>query len=136
MPRRMKSRNSSAAVAIMRGVVTSVLVMICAAMIVAYLIAAEYICEESVGYGSCIGLLASAFLGALVGSRGGEKHLLLSVATGFAYWAILLCATAVLFQGIYAGIGMTALLVLGSAGAAGLVGMGKGRTQGRRKIRI
>ena len=63
--------------------------------------------------------------------------MIVSISSGTVFLALLLCVTALFFEGMYENIWLTALLVMGCSAAAGLVGLRKKSTSFRgRKYRV
>jgi putative membrane protein (TIGR04086 family) len=90
--------------------------------LLAWLLAAEYINTENTGYGSMIIIILSAALGSLV-AQGLVKHrkLIVCLASGFVYYALLLGTTALFFGGQYQGMGVTLGIILAGSGSVGLL---------------
>ncbi|MEE0111040.1 MAG: TIGR04086 family membrane protein [Oscillospiraceae bacterium] len=116
------------------GAMTSLGLTLLIAAILAKLIDAEKLPWENVGYGVMLLLLVSSFLGAIV-SYGKVKRQRLAVClmSGAVYFGLLLCMTALFFGGQYEAVGVTAALVLGGSGTAGLIGLREKRGGNHRK---
>ena len=118
------------------GGMVSLLVTILLLILLCKLIDVNKIRWEDVGYGVLVVLLSASFLGALVSCRKIKRqYLFVSLLCGTVYFALLLCITALFFGGQYEGMTVTALLVFGGSGAAGLVCLGKGRGRRRKTYR-
>lgn len=93
--------------------------------------------QDQTGYGVMVLLLTVSFLGAAI-AQGKVKHrrMMVCMLEGIAYFAMLLCVTALFFGGQYSGMGVSALVVFAGAGTAALM-CGRGGKSGpkRRKIR-
>ena len=120
------------------GVAVASLITALGAVSTAMLIAGEQLGEQQAVYGAAASLLIGSFTGALLASNmAGEKRMITSVGFGAAFFAILLCVTALFFEGMYENIWLTALLVIGCSAAAGLVGLRKKSTSFRgRRYRV
>lgn len=130
MPAKMPS-------AIGMGLAISLGVTIATAGVVAFLIAGEKISENAAGYGAAVALLLGAVLGALAAAwRCGERRMVMCLISGGVYFLSLLCCTALFFDGMYQGVGTTALMVFGGSIAAGLMGMKGKRNPKLKKLRI
>lgn len=106
------------------GCVVSMGFTLLAAALLAWLINSEKLAWENVGYGIMVGLLLASFTGAAVASaKVKHRRLLVCLLTGGCYILVLLCCTVLFFGGQYAGAGVTALLVLGGSGTAGLLSL-------------
>lgn len=92
---------------------------------------------ENVGYGIMAMLLCASFLGALVAYKKIKRQrLLVCLLSGALYYGTLLLITALFFGGQFQAIGVTALLVLGGSGAAGLLGRQSGRGGKIKKMKV
>lgn len=92
--------------------------------IAAHLIHLELISEESAR--SCVVLvliLSSAAGAAIAWLRVGHHKLLVCAAAGMAYYVVLLACTALFFGGEFRNMAVTALAILGGAGAVVLTGL-------------
>ena len=92
--------------------------------------------QTAIGYGAMIILLAASTIGASI-SAWKIKRLRLQVCllSGVAYYAALLCITALFFGGQYQGMGVTALVVLAGTGVAILLSTREKKTRKYRKGR-
>ena len=106
--------------------------MACA--VLAKLIDLERLPEDAVGYGAMVILLVAGFLGAVTAyAKVKGKRLQVSLITAAAYYLSLLSMTALFFGGQYAGMGVTALVILAGSGVAILLGLKEpSRKKGRR----
>ena len=94
--------------------------------------------EGTIGYIAMVILLAASFCGGMI-SVGCIKRRKLMVCglSGLIYYGILLSMTALFFGGQYAGMGVTALMVLCGCGLVVLSGARQGRgvhNKRRRKV--
>ena len=105
-----------------------------ASALLAKLMDLERLPEDAVGYGAMVILLTASFAGAILAQRKVKrKRLQVSLITAAAYYLTLLSMTALFFGGQYAGMGVTALVILAGSGVAILIGMKEpGRKKGRR----
>lgn len=118
------------------GGMTSVLVTIVLLLILCKLIDTNQMQWENIGYGILTTLLSASFLGALTSCRKIKRQrLLVSLLSGTVYFAVLMCVTALFFGGQYEAVYVTAALVFGGSGAAGLLGTGEGSRRKRRSYR-
>lgn len=120
------------------GVGISLLVTAVGAAVLAWLLDGEKLLWENVGYGIMGMLLCASFFGSLAAFRRiRRQRMLVCMLSGVAYLGVMLSMTALFFGGQYEGVGVTALLVLGGSGAAGMLGLKpeKGRG-GKAKVRI
>lgn len=105
--------------------------------LLAKLVESETLPVERVGYGIMVLLIVSAFAGAMVAfGRIKRQRVLVCIASGGIYFAMLLSVTALFFGGQYSGVGTTALLVLAGSGTAALLGLRQGRGAKRTKIKL
>lgn len=137
MVRRANKQNPSILKAVLGGLLIALAVTVGVAVITAVLVAGEKIEMEQAGYASGLALLLGAFFGALsAAGRAGQKRMIVCLVLGTAYLVVLLCVTALFFDAKYAGVGVSALLILGASGTAGLLGLSNGSGKRRRKLRI
>lgn len=94
------------------GVGVSIIVSVLASAILAWLVSSEKIGEEALGTGSIIALILSATAGSLAANLCiGEKKLIVTGLTAATYFVILLAITALIFDGQYQNIGVTAISI-------------------------
>ena len=98
--------------ALILGTLLSLLATLVGSGILAKLLDAAFLGENSVGYGAMIVVILSSWIGALVSVRKQNgRRMLSSMAVGAAYFLVMLGVNAIFFGGQYSGIGVTALLV-------------------------
>jgi len=133
-----RKRLSGIPAGIVMGVLVCILVTFAVVTVVAALVAGEKIAQERIAYGATAVILLAGFCGAFTaGSVAGERRMAVCMLCGAAYFLVLLCTTALLFDGMYRNIGLTALLIAGSSLSAALVGMKKKhRGYTGKKVRI
>lgn len=109
-----------------------------ASAVLAKLMDLERLPEDAVGYGAMGILLIAGYLGAVTAyAKVKGKRLQVSLITAAAYYVSLLAMTALFFGGQYAGMGVTALVILAGCGTAILLGLKSGgRKKGRRYRKI
>ncbi len=96
--------------------------------ILTWMLDREIILWEKIGYGIMITLLLASFLGALAAyGKIKRQRLAVCLMEGAIFFALLLSITALFFGGQYNGVGVTACLVAGGCGSAGLLGLRQGR---------
>lgn len=109
----MKKQQVGVGGAVAMGVGVCMVIMLIGITISAALIVSNRISVASQEYCIMIIALISSFLGAATALKGAEGiKLILSSLIAMVYFLILLAITAVLFEGQYQGIGVTALLIL------------------------
>ena len=92
--------------------------------------------ENTIGYIAMITLLAASYVGAMVGKNSVKRRLLMVCAlSGVIYFTLLLMTTALFFGGQFAGVGVTALVILCGSALALLVGNGKGGEGPRKRTK-
>ena len=136
----MERRNKGSAIvsASLSGVMTSVIILIAGSLSVAWLMHTERAEMESLGYWIMGLMFMSGVIGAVVVKRKAKEKLLISCTIfAVALFLILLCAGALLFEGRMEGLGVTLLLIAGTAFATMLVGINrnKNRKYGRHSVR-
>lgn len=110
------------------GTAASVMITFLGSVITAYLIERETIQEDGVGYAAVIILILASITGCLVAAkRIKHQRMLVCMICGVCYFAVLLASTALVFGGQYAGVGATAITVLGSSFAVALLGLRNGK---------
>ncbi len=106
--------SKSVPVAIGIGAAVSLEATLIISAIVAMLIASGKLSPQVTDYAVMIMIMASSLVGTLVStSRVKSKKLIISVMTAAVYFIVLLCITALLFDGMYQGIPATAMVVFG-----------------------
>lgn len=106
------------------------------AMITAKILDTEMMPESAIGYSAAI-ILATASFGAAMIAYGKIQRLrtVVCLVSGGIYFLMLLCVTALMFGGQYAGVGVTALMILAGSGAAAVLGLSKRGGQGHRSYK-
>ena len=105
-----RARSMPAGLAIGAAVSTGITILLCA--VGAMLIDREMLGENTIGYIAMVTLLAASYIGGLT-AAGAIKHRYAAVcgAAALIYYGILIGMNALFFDGIYRGMGVTALLV-------------------------
>ena len=133
--RKMSGRGMSIPVGIAIGVVVSVAVMLIGALALAYLVIRETVPIDGIGFGASVILVLATALGCWIATvLAKQRKLLVCGLTALVFYLVLLSVTAVFFDGVFSGMGMTALMTLIGAGGALLPGMPK--KSGKSKIKI
>lgn len=108
------------------GIGISLIMTLAGAAVLAYLIVNETISQEGIGYGTMIILTVSSALGALAACLTiQQKRAIVCGLTGIGYYLILLLITVFVFGGEFAGVGVSAVMVLLGVGLAILAGIRK-----------
>ena len=114
------------------GGVFSLVITLIFSGIVAKLMDAELLKQESVGYFVIGILLVSSITGAWLSfGKIKRRRMVVCMISGVIYYCILLSITALFFGGQYQGMGVTGLVVLCGSCCAGLMGMHE-KKQGRK----
>ena len=121
--KRKKQSLSGMPAGIAIGSASALVMTLAGTMVLTAMITGEKIQQEQMVYGAAGVILLSSFLNAWItaGITGG-KRLICALISASVYMLTLLCMTALFFEGIYADIGVTSLLIFGAAIAAALVG--------------
>lgn len=110
------------AIGMISGVGLGLITTILLSGLVAYLVLTEKLQETSVGYCAAIILASSVGLGCLIATVLIKRMLMqVCIGVGGSYYGMLLVITALFFGGNYRGMGVTALVVFGTALAVGLL---------------
>lgn len=118
------------------GTAVSVGLTVLLAGILAQLVLSQILPEAYIGYGVMVLLLGSSLAGAAVAAgKIKRQRILVCIFSGALYLLVLLGITALFFGGQYEAVGTTALLVMGGALTAGILGMNERRPQKGRKLR-
>lgn len=127
-PKTFSGRAYSIPGGIAYGVAISTGITFLGTLILAWMVDREIILWEQIGYGIMVTLLLASFSGALCAyTRIKRQRLLICLMEGAVYFALLLSITALFFGGQYSAVGVTACLVAGGCGSAGLLGLRQGR---------
>lgn len=130
--RKVTGTASSIPAGLALGGFTSLVLTAAGSALTAYLILSEQLPEAAVGYCALMILLLSSAAGAWIAvKRIKHRRLFVCGLSAAVYYGILLSITALFFGGQYQGMGVTALTVLGGAGAVALLGA-NGTPSGRR----
>ena len=109
----------------------SLLVTLALTALAAKLVSQETIGEASLDAVTAAILVMSSICGSLLAaSATGHHRLQICLATGGLYFGMLLSCTALLFDGVYENVGVTALAILGGCGAVILMGLKEGKKRG------
>ncbi len=134
--RKPTGRASAMPAGLATGALTAVGVTLAGAAVLAKLIEAGGIAENSSGYGIMMILLAASWLGSVVACRKIKRQLLaVCLMSGAVYFGILMLTTALFFGGRYSGVGETALLIICGSMLAVLWEFRGKRTSKRPKIK-
>jgi putative membrane protein (TIGR04086 family) len=133
--RKMSGNGVSIPAGIAIGVDASIAVMLIGALVMAYLVIRETVPMDGIGFGTACILIISSALGAWIATvLSKQKKLLVCGLTALMFYLVLLSVAAVFFDGMFSGMGITALMILLGAGGALLPGMRK--KSGKSKIKI
>lgn len=117
------------------GLLVSLAVTLLGAALTAYLVSAEKIGENGIGYSAMIILALGSAAGAWLSmSKIKRLRMQICLLTGICYYLLLLAMTALFFGGQYEGMGVTALAVLGGCGAVAILGA-RGEKRGKARYR-
>ena len=121
--KRKKQRLSGMPAGIAIGSASALVMTLAGTMVLTAMITGEKIQQEQMAYGAAGVILLSSFLNAwITAGIAGGKRLLCALISASVYMLTLLCMSALFFEGIYADIGVTSLLIFGAAIAAALLG--------------
>lgn len=124
----------SVPISITVGTALCVALSLIGALCIAMLLEGESIEETTLGYGVMLVTLLSSFAGSFVALKMSKKYQLpIAIGVGAAYYAVMLAMTALVFDGRYRGLGVTALIITGSCSCAILL---QGRPKNRNGNRI
>ena len=131
-----QKKNGNIAKGIGIGLVVSLLCTVLGSAIAAWVLATEKIGEGSVGYVAVILLLLSSMFGALASSTCiQQKRLPVCLLSGGVYLLLLFGINALFFQGVYEGVGESALVILAGVLSVAVLGLkGDKRPKKQRKI--
>jgi len=128
-------RGISVPVGIAIGAAISIAVVLIGALGIAYLVIRETVPIDGAGIGAMVIITLAAALGASIANMlTKQNRLLVCGVTALVFFLILLSINAIFFDGMYTGIGLTALMVLLGAGVSLLPGMRK--KSGKSKVKI
>lgn len=134
---KVTGKSSSMPAGLAMGGLTSLVITLVLAAVIAKLVDSEALAEENIGYGTMLLLLAASSMGALVSvSKIKRQRLLVCLLSGTVYLGALLSITALFFGGQYEAVGVTALLVMGGSMVTGLLGLREKRGGKRQRIKI
>ena len=103
--------------------VSVITTLVCSAVL-AWLISAEKMHADAIGYGTAVALLAASFVGALTAvARIKRLRMQVCLITGGVYYLVLLSVTALFFGGRYQEMGAAAIFVILGSGMTALLGI-------------
>lgn len=109
---------------ILIGVLVSVAITLVCSAVLAWLIGAEKMRVDSVGYGAAVVLFLASFIGALTAvTRIKRLRTQVCLITGGIYYLVLLATTALFFGGQYQGMGVAAIFVIIGSELTALLGI-------------
>ncbi len=133
--RKMSGAGVSVPVGIVIGIAVSVAAALLGALLIAYLVLCETMPMDGAGLGAHCAVLVSSALGCLIASALTKKQrILVSALTALGFFLVLLSVTAICFDGVFAGVGLSALMILLGAGGSLLPGLRKKTGKSRIKI--
>ena len=131
---KIKSINRKLAVTLLMASMTGFIVTLGAAAIGSFLMAGEKVSESAESIIVALALLMGGLMSALFAvKRGQGSRLILSLAGAGGYFLLLLICGAVVFGGIRSGVGITVMMVLGSAFVVWVMGL-KGNKNAKYRI--
>jgi len=111
-------------VGILVGIGISTIITLLGCCLLAYLICAERMNGDAIGYGTMIILLASAGTGAWSATALVKRRKeLVAALIAIGYYLVLLLITALFFGGVFRGMVTTAIVILAGSATALLYGM-------------
>lgn len=132
-----KGKASDTPIALLWGPLISAGITLVGTGILTFLVAGERLSLEASQSAQVAVLLLSCVIGTWTAIKmAGSKPLMVGVISGAIYYLGLLCTTALLFDGQYQGLGVTALTVLGGSMAAVLISLRSGTGKRRKRYRI
>lgn len=115
---------SAMTIGILFGVLVSVLISLVSSSILAGLISGEKMSADAVGYGTAVILVVASSVGAWTANAKIKHHRTqVCLITGGVYFLVLLAFTAMLFDGQYRGLGISAICVLAGCTVVALLGI-------------
>ena len=122
--KKVRGRATPMLVGIGWGVVTAVAIAFLLVAVLVWLVLANKIDSEHLGYYIMGILLLSSFLGAMVSSQKIKRRwLLVSAVVGVIYYFFLLLMTAFVFGGHFRGVGVTGAMIMLGCVASGVLGI-------------
>ena len=122
---------------ILTGGIVSMIITLLFSGVIAYALSDEKMTWQDAGYWIMGMLFAASYTGAkcsymLIKRQRGP----VSLMTGFLYWGMLLCTTALFFGGNYSSLWETVGIIVAGCGCAVLIKMPDGKKRGRRFRRL
>lgn len=120
--------------ALLAGTSIGMIITLAAAMVVAALVAVEKLDESSISIGAMVSIMLGSGTCALISaSKVGNMRLVMCLSSGATYLLALMFAAVICFDGVKAGIGVTAVVTMGVALAVSLLGQKRGN-RGKYKL--
>jgi putative membrane protein (TIGR04086 family) len=115
--RKVSNKAVSVPAGIAIGALTALAVTMIGAMLLAFLVMKEIISMDGTGFSAMIVVTLASAAGAwLAAAVTKSNKLLVCSLTAVSFFVILLSITAVFFDGVFHGVGLTALMILLGAG--------------------
>lgn len=136
--RKVTGKAISVPAGVAAGATVSLCISVGGALIVAWMVGAEMMGAEGVGYAAMVILLVSSLLGPwLAATLIKHQRLMICMVTGCVFLVVLVGVNVLFFGGQFQGLLPSVLLILGGSVASALIGTGRGvnRTSVRRKHR-
>jgi len=116
-------RNSGKARSIPRGLLfaasVSMIITFVLSAAITHALNTEKISWNQAGYWIMVGLFAASFIGGRCAIKAiKRKRIAVAVMSGFLYWGLLLCITALFFGGNYDAVWETAAVIAGGSGTS------------------
>ena len=109
------------------GSLLSIAITVAGAFVITWLVSAQRLSKEGIGYGiALVQFLGAAFGAWLAAMMIKHRRVQVCLLTGCGYFVALLGSNALFFGGHYSGIGVSAIVILLGSGGAALLGIGSG----------
>ncbi len=129
-------RATSTARGLLSGLAVNMLITLAAAAILAKLIDDGIMTWENVGYAILITIMLSSFAGAYTScQRIKRQKLVVSLLSGFIYWATLIGLNALVYSGKYEAVAVTTIIILAGSLCAFLLTIPKSSHSKQRKYK-
>ena len=135
--RKPTGRASSVPAGLAWGLVAAMIMTVSGTALLALMIHREKTPFDRLGYGIMVTIILSSFVGAILSSgKIKRRRLVMCLASGVSYYAMLLILTALFFGAQYRAVGETGLLILCGSMLAAFGGIIPKSKAHQRKIRI
>ena len=135
--RKVTGRASSVPAGLVAGVLCELVLTLIISVVSAYLVSAEFVSQDKIGYCAIAVLIMSSIVGTTVTIKRIKKMpIQMAAINGLLFYGLLLAMTALFFGGQYDGMGITLLVVALGSGVGGIMASRKSNRRKQKYYKI